>query len=186
MAMLILGFLMIRSLTVYEIKTTLERKISPFYAASFGSIQNAIKNLLAAGQINYSEKVENGRNKKEYFITEVGQMAFLAWMKTEIPITKFNNEALVRVFFLGFLEKEEQLRLLDRYIEGLTAEYEQMLNYQKTVKISPTLQNKQEIVKFQLASLDYGIRELAFELSWYQELAKNIREDKINYGIHPL
>ena len=69
MAYLILGLLMLRSLTIYDIKNTLEKKISPFYSASFGSIQTAVKKLLANQYVGFTQKVEHGRNKKEFFIT---------------------------------------------------------------------------------------------------------------------
>ena len=69
MAFLILGLLMIRSLTVYDIKTILEKKISPFYAASYGSIQAAVRKLLKNEHVTFTEKVEKGRNKKVYSIT---------------------------------------------------------------------------------------------------------------------
>jgi DNA-binding PadR family transcriptional regulator len=170
MANLILGLLMIRSLTIYDIKNTLNRKISPFFSASFGAIQAAIKKLLEGELITFTEKVENGRNKKEYSLTETGRSAFNAWMREEILVNKFNNDALLRVFFFGFINNALRIELLSGYITRLKIEYDEMLGYQQSITVPPHFIDKRELVTFQLASLDYGIQQMAFEITWYENL----------------
>jgi len=179
MAYLILGLLMIRSLTIYEIKNTLEKKISPFYAASFGSIQSAVKKLLASQYIDFTEKVENGRNKKVFFVTPEGQKAFLAWMKEEIQVNKFNNDALVKIFFFGFLPKADRIRVLSNYIERLKREAEAMSAFQGTAGGADVPEKQKEIYTYQMATLDYGIRGTAFEIQWYEELLKKMELEEI-------
>ena len=179
MANLILGLLMIRSLTIYNIKTTLERKISPFFAASYGSIQAAIRKLLDSGHVGFTEKVENGRNKKEYFITPAGQEAFFAWMRQTMPVSKFNDEALVKVFFFGFITREERIRLLSDYIIRLQVEYDEMLAYQKTALAMEIPAEHQEIYRYQMASLDFGVQGTGFEIQWYQHLLEEMKKEEI-------
>ena len=179
MAFLILGLLMIRSLTIYDIKNSLEKKISPFYAASYGSIQVAVRKLLTNGHINFTAKVENGRNKKEYFITPAGQEAFFAWMREDFSISKFNNEALVKVFFFGFISREERIRLLSDYIERLTIEFEEMRTFQQSALAMEIPAEHQSIYTFQMASLDYGVQAAGFEIEWYQNLLDKINKEEI-------
>lgn len=179
MAFLILGLLMIRSLTVYDIKTTLEKKISPFYAASYGSIQAAVRKLLKNGHVTFTEKVENGRNKKEYAITPAGQEAFFAWMREDFSVSKFHDEALVKVFFFGFISREERIRLLTDYIQRLTAEYEEMLTFQKSAVGMDIPAEHRDIYNFQIASLDYGVQATAYEIKWYQSLLEKIQKEEI-------
>jgi hypothetical protein len=69
MEFVILGLLALRAMTVYEINKALERGVSLFYSASFGSINAAIGRLLEKGWISGQEKVENGRNKKIFQLT---------------------------------------------------------------------------------------------------------------------
>jgi len=45
----ILGLLMIQSLTLYELNQSFKQGISMFYSASFGSLQAAVKSLLSKG-----------------------------------------------------------------------------------------------------------------------------------------
>jgi DNA-binding PadR family transcriptional regulator len=179
MAYLILGLLMIRNLTIYDIKNTLEKKISPFYAASFGSIQAAIKKLLGLEQIGFTERVENGRNKKEYFITPEGRTAFYAWMKEDIPVNKFNNEALVKVFFFGFLSRQERVQLLGSYIERLRNEHTEMAAFEKNASAASVPALQQATYAYQMAALDYGIQGTAFEIQWYQSLLEKIEKEEI-------
>lgn len=179
MAYLILGLLMIRGLTIYDIKNTLEKKISPFYAASFGSIQSAIKKLLENNYVGFTQKVENGRNKKVYFITDKGQSAFLAWMKAEIPVNKFNNDALVKVFFFGFIPRADRISLLSSYISRLKAEYQAMLAFQTQTREANVPEDFTQIYHYQLAALDYGIQGTAFEIQWYETILGKIQKEEI-------
>ena len=179
MAFLILGLLMIRSLTIYDIKTTLEKKISPFYAASYGSIQAAVRKLLDNGHIGFTAKVENGRNKKEYAVTPAGREAFFAWMREDLSVSKFNDDALVKVFFFGFISRDERIRLLSDYIERMQAEHEEMRSFQKSALAMDIPEAHQDIYNYQMASLDYGVKATGFEVKWYQQLLAKIQKEEI-------
>ena len=178
MAFLILGLLMLSGLTVYDIKTTLEKKISPFYAASYGSIQAAVRKLLKNGHVTFTEKVENGRNKKVYAVTPTGKEAFYAWMREDLSVSKFNDEALVKVFFFGFISRDERIRLLRDYIERMTAEYKEMAVFQQSALTMDISAEHQEIYNYQMASLDYGVQGTGFEIEWYQKLLEKIEKEE--------
>ncbi len=179
MAYLILGLLMIRNLTIYDIKNALEKKISPFYAASFGSIQSAVKKLLGNNYVGFTQKVENGRNKKEYFITGEGRSAFLAWMREEIPVNKFNNDVLVKIFFFGFIPRSDRISLLSSYISRLKEEYQAMDTFQAKTGSANVPEDLKEIYNYQMSTLDYGIQGTAFEIEWYETLLKKIQKEEI-------
>jgi DNA-binding PadR family transcriptional regulator len=177
MANLILGLLMIRSLTIYEIKITLERKISPFFAASLGAIQIALKKLLASGSIIFAETIDHGRRKKIYSITTLGKEQFLSWMHSDIPVNKFNNEALLRVFFFGFIPAATRITLLKKFIAQLNEIYNEMLDFQQTLTIPNSTAQVNTIAAYQLETLDYGIQETMHELHWYQGLLTRIEKE---------
>jgi DNA-binding PadR family transcriptional regulator len=179
MAFLVLGLLMIRSLTIYDIKTTLEKKISPFYAASYGSIQAAVRKLLKNGHVTFTEKVENGRNKKEYAITPAGEEAFFAWMREDFAVNKFNDETLVKVFFFGFISRDERVRLLSDYIQRMTGEYEEMSVFQRSALAMDIPAEHKDIYNYQMASLDYGVQAAAYDIQWYQSLLAKIQKEEI-------
>ena len=177
MANLILGLLMIRSLTIYEIKVTLEQKISPFYAASLGAIQTALKKLLQNEFIIFEAVVDKGRKKKIYSITPNGRAAFLKWLSSEIPVNKFNNEAPVRVFFFGFITPTERYKLIQNYVERLKIECDEIIAFQKDVKLPELSEQMQMVARFQLESLDFAANEIMNEYQWFQSLLDQLEKD---------
>ena len=177
MANLILGLLMIRSLTIYEIKITLERKISPFYAASLGSIQIALKKLMSSACITFEQKIENGRKKKIYSISPVGKTAFLEWLRSEIPVNKFNNEASLRIFFFGFITAPERVELIRSYVTRLKTECDEIIAYQASVNGIDVSSDMQTVVKFQLESLDLAVNEILREYEWFHNLLERLEKE---------
>jgi len=80
MDFIVLGILLYKPLTIYEINSFFENGLFLIYAASYGSLQNAIKKLLKNDWIEFEEVVENGRNKKIYSLKKKGTQAFFTWM----------------------------------------------------------------------------------------------------------
>jgi DNA-binding PadR family transcriptional regulator len=94
MEFVILGLLMIRGLSQYDIRKALQQKVSPFYSASLGSIQAALKKLEGNGHIEINEVIENGRGKKIYTINHTGRQYFMDWMLSSIApnrLDRWNN-----------------------------------------------------------------------------------------------
>src|SRR4030095_4213922 len=94
----ILGLLMIRHLTQYDIKNALQQKVSPFFSASLGSIQAALKKLESNGHIEFHEAVENGRRKKIYTLNAKGKQHFLDWMLSSIAPSRLDSDVTTKLF----------------------------------------------------------------------------------------
>jgi len=171
----ILGLLIIRSLTLYELNQAFKQGISMFYSASYGSLQIAVKNLLAKGLVVFEEKVDKGRNKKVYSITEQGREAFYQWMMDEIPANRLEVAALSKVYFLGLMPGPEQrrqiileiLKKVEFVYAGLTAMNEEISRYEVPAPY-------REILKYQLMTLDYGLKAHVFAREWFQALLENL------------
>ena len=147
----VLGLLIIQSLTLYELNQAFKQGISMFYSASYGSLQIAVKNLLSKGMIVFEEKVEKGRNKKIYSITENGRDAFFRWMFAEVPPNKLEVTALSKVFFLGLIpgidqRKQIVLEILNK-IELVQGELNEMNEEISRYDIPESYQG---ILKYQL------------------------------------
>ena len=140
---LILGLLMIKHFTVYEIRQVMRQNFSSMCSDSLGSIQAALKKLSQQGAVTYSEYVEKGKMKKEYAITASGRILFLEWLKTPIDMSKNKNMDLGKFLFMGYLPKKEQLQMLDLTIEGLEVEVQEF----EAVKDAIRFTEEQEKVK---------------------------------------
>ena len=202
---LILGLLMIKSFTVYEIRQVMRQNFSSMCSDSLGSIQAALKKLSQQGAVTYSEYVEKGKMKKEYAITASGRFLFLEWLKTPIDMSKNKNMDLGKFLFMGYLPKKEQLQMLDLTIEGLEVEVQEF----EAVKDAIRFTEEQEKVKayleqnshlatelietsqaadlaesisqigyFEMKTLEFGLDSARFQLDWFTKLRQQLAENE--------
>ena len=125
--------------------------------------------------IVFEEKVDKGRNKKIYSITEDGRDAFYQWMFAEVPTSKLEVTALSKVFFLGLIPGVEQrkqivLEILNK-IELVQGELNEMNQEISRYEIPESYQG---ILKYQLKTLDYGQKAHFFAREWFQSLLDDL------------
>ena len=202
---LILGLLMIKHFTVYEIRQVMRQNFSSMCSDSLGSIQAALKKLSQQGAVTYSEYVEKGKMKKEYAITALGRILFLEWLKTPIDMSKNKNMDLGKFLFMGYLPKKDQLQMLDLTIEGLEVEVQEF----EAVKDAIRYTEEQEKVKayleqnshlatelietsqaadlaesisqigyFEMKTLEFGLDSARFQLDWFTKLRQQLAENE--------
>ena len=76
---IILGFLMQKSMTGYELKKAFSISFSFFSGLSYGSIYPALKKMEQQGLITMRMEIQEGLpNKKIYTITKLGREKFLS------------------------------------------------------------------------------------------------------------
>ena len=173
MEFVVLGLLLLKSMTIYELNQAFKGSISMFYSASYGSLQNATKKLLKKQWITMHQKVENGRNKKIFSITPTGHQAFQDWMFAEINPNKLETIALSKVSFLGLIpnsqDKKQILENILATINQIDLELHQtkaelsLLEPQLPAAYQPTF-------KYQLKPLEYGLRSHQMAREWVEEL----------------
>lgn len=171
----VLGLLMVQSLTLYGLNRAFKQGISLFYSASYGSLQAAVKNLLGKGWIVFEEQVEKGRNKKVYSITEQGRRAFYEWMLEDIPANKLEVTALSKVFFLGLMEGREQKRkIVQEILNKVDIVQNELSEMQQEISQYEVPDPYREIFKYQVKTLDYGLQAHAFAREWFTALLNEI------------
>jgi PadR family transcriptional regulator AphA len=173
----VLGLLILRNLTLYELNQAFKQGISMFYSASYGSLQVAVKSLLNKGMVIFEERVDNGRNKKIYSITEIGRAAFYQWMLVEIPPNKLEVTALSKVFFLGLVldpaqKKQIVLEILNK-IQMVQADLKKTNDEINRLEIPASFQG---IFKYQAKTLEYGLQMHILAREWFQTLLKDLDE----------
>jgi len=187
MEKLILGILMLKKLTVYEIRTIIRANFKSMCSDSLGSIQAALKRLLEAEMVTFSEYVEKSVNKKQFSITDKGRKELIAWVQTPADISNSKNMELGKFLFMGMLSAEERSSLIDEIIANLEKELGEML----MIKSSATDESKgqvleywktdaeyygfvseraKEIDAYQMFTLQYGIDLVKFEIEWFKKL----------------
>ena len=198
---IILGILMLRRMTAYELRNTIRDNFKSMCSDSLGSIQVALKKLLSLKMVTFEELVEKGINKKRYAITDIGEKVLMEWIKIPIDISKTKNIDIGKLLFMGYIPKNEQKNLINKIILSLEKEYSELKNLKESInfenerlaienylltdteyqeriknlnKKNNVSKNIKEISKFTLATLDYGIDVVDFNIKWFKKLKTKI------------
>jgi len=168
---IVLGLLIIKSMTIYELNASFKSGLSMIYAASYGNLQYAIKKLLSKDMVTYNECVENGRNKKIYHITEKGRTAFFDWLSGDMSGRDIETEVLSKVFFLGLLEnkkeQEKEIGIMQNAIDYYIKELE-TVKQNAHAQIIP--EEFETVAKFQFSTIDYGLAVFQMTRNWLSNL----------------
>ncbi|HYF65632.1 MAG TPA: helix-turn-helix transcriptional regulator [Herpetosiphonaceae bacterium] len=176
MEYVILGLLMLRQQTMYDLKKAFEERIGLFYSASFGSIGTAIARLLEKEWIALDEQVERGRNKKIYAIAPAGSAAFQEWLGSHIPSEKVREPALTRLFFMGFLPAGERIAVIESHIAALEDLAAGLALLHAEAERADIPAEKRELAEFQLLTLRYGRDYYDFSIAWFKRLLTSLKE----------
>ena len=198
---IILGILMLRRMTAYEIRNVIKNNFKSMCSDSLGSIQVALKKLFELKMVTFEEVVEKGVNKKRSAITDIGQKKLIEWIKIPIDTSKTKNVDFGKLLFMGYVSRNDQKNLIDKIIlsieqehtalkslkESIHAEEERKMladylltdiEYQARIRTLNTgnniSENIREISRFTLATLDYGIDIAAFNIEWFKKLKERI------------
>lgn len=206
---IILGILMLKRLTAYEIRNIIRQNYSSMCSDSLGSIQAALKKLLEAGFVTCSEFVENGVNKKRYSITDLGRADFMGWLKTPMDMSKTKNMDLGKLLLMGLVPAKERVMLLDEILQkldtelcGLTeilratehwdgknqvlaemeADHDYRLGIQNATQQTDMDQNINDIRYFENMTLQFGIAEAKFQIEWFSKLRDTVLKCGVSYA----
>lgn len=194
---IILSLLLIKSMTIYEMRMFIQKNLSSVCSDSLGSIQSAIKKLREKNCVSLQEYAENGVLKKEYRITTAGRKQFRDWIAMPMNLQKVKNMEEGKFFFLGMAPRETRIESIRGYIESLSTEREKLLQIQayvqstretairtnmericKEEKLSEHLlevseeENLEKVVQniydYQIFSLEYGLKRLQDDIAFYE------------------
>lgn len=171
----ILGLLLLRGRTVYELRQRIGKGLNLMYSDSMGSIQAAVKKLLKLGYIQYEEAVVDGRYKKIYSITGSGRAHFLQWINTPMSIQSCKNPELAKLYFMGFAAEENREALLEQHIAQLQEQYFALDAICKDGETLSVPKEYEDIGFYQLAAARYGRDFMRFHIKWYQNLLDELR-----------
>lgn len=167
---IIIGMVLEKEHTGYEIKKYIEDGIGVFYKASYGSLYPALRKLSDRGDLVMSEKSQGERQKKYYLATQQGKQAFFKWLSSPIDFNNGTDNHLVKVYFFDKLPEEIRCRQLQEY-EIANENYLRKL--QALEKHFNEMENK-ECFYYKLSTLYYGICIVKDNIRW----CKHLRDKK--------
>ncbi|WP_309067668.1 helix-turn-helix transcriptional regulator [Microbacterium sp.] len=179
MAHVILGFLMIAPMSLYELVKAFESSVSLFYSASTGSIKRALDILRADGRIEAAAEHPGARGKKTYRLTDAGRRAFHDWLTAAPDGPDLETAALSRLFFLGLLAPDERAPVIERILGRIDGELAVLTAVDAQLKHMPVADEHRELVPYQRATLDYGLTGLRTARDWFGELLERERSGRV-------
>lgn len=168
----ILGMLMNKSLSGYDIKQSFEQLFSYFFDASFGTIYPTLKKLEGEGKITKETVPQEGKpNKHLYSITDKGREEFANYLHSPLERDVLRSDMLMRLYFGNFASDEvieiwfrQSLQFKQRALDTLLRDYERYKPY-----LTPT----QEIsLLFGIKQHESNIEELQDGLAKIQSITK--------------
>lgn len=168
MAYVILGLLLIRPMSQYDLVKAFESGVSLFYGASAGSIRRALDQLLERGDVEVL-RVEPGRGRKVYGPTGAGRHSFGVWMRSR-PERDVEREALARLYFLGLLPAAERSGVAAHLREAIARELAVLEALAQEIATVTVPEELADVARYQRATLEYGLASTRQALAWFEEL----------------
>lgn len=172
MQFLILGILLDGPLSLYNVHKRFTGGISLFHAASFGSIQRALRQLDAQGWVTATNAADSPRRKKLYAITDPGREAWRDWMRAPITASDTEPTMLAKVYLLGQLPVAERGGCLAAIRARVTEDADTLTSLAVSLDGVQMSNESHEVYRYRRATLDYGIRSHTLALEWLSELER--------------
>jgi PadR family transcriptional regulator, regulatory protein AphA len=117
-AYLMLGMLRLGARSGYAIKKAADVSTRFFWPTSLAQVYPELARLEREGLVTRHEDPRGARARSAYEITDEGEAALLAWLRStlEAPL-QFRDEGVLRLFFADALPNEDQLTLVRRLRE---------------------------------------------------------------------
>ena len=124
---LMLGLLRMGATSGYAVKKAADVSTRFFWPTSLAQVYPELACLQSAGLVSRREDPHGARARSAYEITDEGQTALLAWLRSEhhTPM-QFRDEGMLRLFFADALPAEDRLALVRRLRERTEAAETQM------------------------------------------------------------
>lgn len=174
MGSFILGLLMtLGPQTLYSLNRQFHVGPSLFYSASFGGLQSALRGLVASGHVTVEEVTASGRHKRIHAITDDGVAAFHAWIRSPLE-GDLEVAALSRLFHLGLIrEPAERRAILVGIVTAIEGRLAGLEHLQEALadQLQAVPPHVRDTVRYQLATLDYGLTAHRAGLAWFRTMA---------------
>ena len=154
---IILGLLMEKSRTGYEINEVFETIFSHFYRGSYGMIYPTLKKLQKQGLVEKEIILQDGKpNKNVFTITDKGKTQFYEYLTTNISLESRESEFLVRMYLGEHVEKE----VLLSWIKDEVQKKKELI-----AQLKRDFKNWESVMTFsQKLSYEIGIRQYQVEV----------------------
>lgn len=171
---LILGLLAEESLSGYDIKQKIDKKMGILWMESYGQIYPELKRLTEENMISRKSSVRQRRVvRKEYSLTEKGKEALLEWLKKPSENKVMKYDILLKLFFAKHLQSEE----VEEHVKNFQRDFEgalQNLLHMKT-KLGSNASESKDLVYWYLTAL-FGETVFRAYIQWAEHALEILKK----------
>jgi DNA-binding PadR family transcriptional regulator len=162
----ILGMLMKRSLSGYEIKQLFEELFSYFYSSSYGTIYPMLHRMEKEELLTKENVLQDGKpNKNVFTITENGRGRFNSYLHSPVEPDTIKSDFLMRLYFGQFVGYDKVIAWLKQAQQDTQKQLDQL---SETYSLY-----KDEMPPTQIICIQMGIKEYSAKLETiYEGLAR--------------
>ena len=163
----ILGLISHEDMTGYEIKQRIDRSLSYFWGASYGSIYPTLGTLVDKGYAEKKSDEASARNKQIYSITDSGRERLKEWLSEPVKRDELRYETLLKLFFGGSAEKGQTAEHIKAFREKSKAALDDLLTAEKN--LSACLDDD-DAHRYYLMTVRFGIRTYRTYIEFCDEI----------------
>lgn len=173
----ILGLLNYHDLTGYEIMETFRDSLNFFWNAQTSQIYRELQGLETKGWVEKTVVPQRGKPDKNIFsITAEGKSELLRWLSDDDVVISSKTPVLMKVFFMGERDREENIRYFRRLYEDCGKFLESLVPVPEYIaSYSSYLDEKEKALYWQM-TVDFGRRNMQMYMEWAEECIQGLEE----------
>lgn len=144
----------------YDLLKLFEISLANVWPATQSQLYGELGKLADAGLIHAA--AEGPRGRREYTITEAGRAELRHWLTEVPPKPARRDETLLRVFFLGRVERSEMRDYMRTEAARLTAQLAELDALDASVRW-----DEDDLARYGRLVFEYGRRSTAMRRDWF-------------------
>ncbi|MDN3351528.1 PadR family transcriptional regulator [Actinomadura sp. DC4] len=164
----LLGLLTERSASGYDLLKLFNTSLANVWPATQSQIYTELNRLAEAGLITVV--AEGPRGRKQYALTDEGRAELRHWLTETEPQPVRRSEILLRVFFLGEIDRDQALAYLDGLAEMMGKEENALRELDEAIDWDDG-----NLSVYGRIAMEYGLRFNAMRREWAEWAADQIK-----------
>jgi PadR family transcriptional regulator AphA len=172
----LLGMLMCRPMSGYEMKKLSDSSLSHFWSENYGHIYPILRLLESEGLAKHVVRRTAGKpDRHVYDITGKGERVFLEWLRKPAAAEIRRNEFLLKLFFAGFLPLPDILQIIEFEKDRCASALEKYSQIDQGIQANKEIAREGKDLYWPL-TLRYGKKLEAARHQWCLDVLRELKK----------
>ncbi|MDE7353662.1 MAG: PadR family transcriptional regulator [Acetatifactor sp.] len=171
----ILGLLNYQDMTGYEIMEVFRDSLNYFWAAKTSQIYRELHGLEQKEWVSKTYVPQSGKpDKNIYSITESGRTELLRWLADDDLGLSTKVPVLMKVFFLGERDTDENIRYFERIKETCELFLKSLEPVPQHIDVYADMIGRKDKALYWQMTVEYGRRSMQMQIEWAQDCIRRL------------